>query len=252
MCGARTQTKCSVGNKRIMPIGELQHNVLGRVMVNVRQNSRHVSARWKGGLVSLNVPQGIRVMDISRILDDLTPRLMEARPAVTYYDGEEMQFPYVDFVIRRQNFAPDKILGTPSVPVCSIEVGSNHDFDSEATSRAISDMLCKLARHVAPKALLPRARELSERIGRRPVGWTISSGHRTLGRCTATGIISLSYVLVFLPAHLCDYVICHELAHLSEMNHSPRFHALLDSYLDGQEARLVKELQAYRWPVFRR
>ncbi|MDE6629320.1 MAG: M48 family metallopeptidase [Muribaculaceae bacterium] len=235
-----------------MPIGELQHNVLGRVTVNVRQNSRHVSARWKGGLVSLNVPQGIRVMDINRILDDLAPRLLEARPALTYHDGQELRFPYVDFVIRRQNFAPTKVLGTPSVPVSSVEVGSRFDFDSEATSRAISDMLCKLARHVAPRALLPRARELADRIGRRPVGWTISSGHRTLGRCTATGIISLSYVLVFLPSRLCDYVIYHELAHLSEMNHSPQFHALLDTYLDGKEALLVKELQSYRWPVFRR
>ena len=182
----------------------------------------------------------------------MTPRLLEARPAVTYHDGMELEFPFVDFVIRRQRFAPGKVLGTASVPVCSVEVGSDFDFESEATSRAISDMLCKLARHVAPQVLIPRARALAEKVGRRPVGWTISSGHRTLGRCTATGIISLSYVLVFLPEHLCDYVICHELAHLSEMNHSPRFHALLDSYLDGREAALVKELHHYRWPVFRR
>lgn len=235
-----------------MPAGELQHNVLGRVMVNVRQNSRHVSARWKGGLVSLNVPQGIRVMDIGRILDDLTPRLLEMRPEVSYYDGQELCFPFVDFVIRSQRFAPSKVLGTPSVPVCSVEVGIERDFDSPATSRAISDMLCKLARHVAPQVLIPRARAVAARIGRRPTGWTISSGHRILGRCTASGIISLSYVLVFLPERLCDYVICHELAHLSEMNHSSRFHELLDTYLDGQEALLVKELHTYRWPVFRR
>lgn len=59
-------------------------------------------------------------------------------------------------------------------------------------------------------------------------------------------------MLVFLPQELRDYIICHELAHLSEMNHSPRFHALLDSYLDGREAMLAARLRAYSWPVLRK
>ena len=232
--------------------GELQHKELGRVMVNIRQNSRHVSARWKKGLVSLNVPNGVCLPELNRILDDLTPRLLATRPEVSYFPGQELCFPYVDFVIRSQSFAPSKILATASVPVSSVEVGSDWNFDLDTTSRAISDMLCKTARKVAHKVLVPRARELAERIGRYPVGWTISGGHRTLGQCTATGVISLSYILVFLPVDLCDYVIYHELAHLSEMNHSPRFHQLLDSYLDGREASLVRRLQSYTWPVLRK
>lgn len=235
-----------------MAIGELQHKVLGTVLVTVRQNSRHVSARWKSGQVSVNVPQGIRIPELHRILDDLTPRLIATRPAVTYHDGQELLFPYVDFVIRRQNFAPAKILGTASVPVSSVEVGSDWDFGQENTSRAISDMLCKIARKIAPEVLIPRAKELADRIGRHPVGWTISSGHRTLGQCSGKGIISLSYVLLFLPADLCDYVIYHELTHLSEMNHSDAFHTLLNDYLDGRETSLRRKLQAYMWPVLRK
>ena len=100
-----------------MAIGELQHETLGSVRVTVRQNSRHVSARWKGGLVSLNVPQGIRIPDLHRILDDLTPRLLANRPEINYFDGQELQFPDVDFVIRQQSFAPSRILATAWVPV---------------------------------------------------------------------------------------------------------------------------------------
>ena len=158
----------------------------------------------------------------------------------------------VDFVIRTQNFAPSRIIGTPSLPVAAVEVGTQRSMELDSTMHDISEMLCKLARHLSPQLLVPRARELAARIGRQPVGWTISSGHRTLGRCTAHGIISLSYVLLFLPQHLCDYVIYHELAHLTEMNHSPRFHQLLDSYLDGRETALVRELHSYAWPVLRR
>lgn len=59
-------------------------------------------------------------------------------------------------------------------------------------------------------------------------------------------------MLVFLPLELSDYVIYHELAHLTEMNHSPRFHALLDSYLGGREAELVRKLKGFVWPVLRK
>lgn len=235
-----------------MPTARLQHPALGCVNVTVRTNSRHVSARWKNGLVSLNVPQGVRLPDLHRILDDLTPRLLASRPQVSYTDGQTLPFPLIDFVIRRQHFAPSKILGTASVPVSSVEVGSDYDFNLESTTLAISDMLCKIARKAAPRVLVPHARGIAARIGKTPTGWTISSGHRILGQCSAHGIISLSYVLVFLPAQLCEYVICHELAHLSEMNHSEKFHRLLDSYLDGREEILVKELHRYQWPVFRK
>ena len=58
-------------------------------------------------------------------------------------------------------------------------------------------------------------------------------------------------MLVFLPTHLRDYIIYHELAHLSEMNHSPRFHALCDAYCRGNESRYIRELNSFRWPVLR-
>lgn len=235
-----------------MATAELQHNMLGRVKVNIRQNSRHISARWKSGLVSLNVPQGIGLPDLHRILDDLTPRLLATRPNVRYYDGKHMHFPMVDFVIRTQRFAPTKILGTAALPLSAVEVGCEWDLHLDTTSAAISDMLCKVARKVAPQVLVPRAKTLAQKVGRHPTAWTISTGHRTLGQCSAQGIISLSYILVFMPMHLCDYVIFHELAHLTEMNHSERFHTLLNQYLGGREAELVRELHGYSWPVLRK
>ena len=48
------------------------------------------------------------------------------------------------------------------------------------------------------------------------------------------------------PDDLRDYVICHEIAHLSEMNHGEKFHKLLDSYLDGREAELVRKLHSHK------
>jgi predicted metal-dependent hydrolase len=49
------------------------------------------------------------------------------------------------------------------------------------------------------------------------------------GSCSAQGGISLNQKLLFLPPELVRYVIVHELGHLEELNHSPRFWAVVRS-----------------------
>ncbi len=62
------------------------------------------------------------------------------------------------------------------------------------------------------------------------------------GSCSSKGKITLNLHLVQLPVPLIDYVILHELCHLIQMNHSPRFWALMDSVLPDWKARR-KELK---------
>src|SRR5262245_47597883 len=43
------------------------------------------------------------------------------------------------------------------------------------------------------------------------------------GSCSANGVLSFSWRLIFAPPYVLDYVAAHEVAHLIEMNHGARF-----------------------------
>ncbi|MDE5555389.1 MAG: M48 family metallopeptidase, partial [Muribaculaceae bacterium] len=123
------------------------------------------------------------------------------------------------------------------------------DLQAPEVIDGIARMMKSIARYLAPAVLLPRAADLADSVGVRPAEWRLTSGRKTLGRCDSRRVISLSVVLVFMPQELRDYVVYHELAHLTEMNHSPKFHALCDRYCNGREAELERRLKQFRFPL---
>jgi predicted metal-dependent hydrolase len=75
-----------------------------------------------------------------------------------------------------------------------------------------------------------------ERLGRAPTRWSLSSARTRWGSCAPDGSIRLNWRLVHFPIDIVDYVIAHELAHLEEMNHGPRFWAAVRALLPEFEA----------------
>lgn len=53
------------------------------------------------------------------------------------------------------------------------------------------------------------------------------------GSCSTTGVLSFSWRLIMAPPEILDYVAAHEVAHLREMNHGPRFWALVRETMPG-------------------
>lgn len=63
----------------------------------------------------------------------------------------------------------------------------------------------------------------AERFGVALPPLRLSSARTRWGSCNHRGGIALNWRLLLLPLPVIDYVVAHELAHLKEMNHSPRF-----------------------------
>jgi len=78
----------------------------------------------------------------------------------------------------------------------------------------------------------------------------LSSAHTRWGSCSRQGGIRVNWRLIHLPAHLGDYVVAHEVAHLLEMNHSRRFWDVVGSvYPDWKAARAELKQRATSLPI---
>jgi predicted metal-dependent hydrolase len=85
--------------------------------------------------------------------------------------------------------------------------------------RRNTDHLKALAR----REFATRARVLAARLGKSVTRVGVRDPKSRWGSCSSTGALSFSWRLVFAPEAVVDYVVAHEVAHLVEMNHSPRF-----------------------------
>jgi hypothetical protein len=81
----------------------------------------------------------------------------------------------------------------------------------------------KHLRAVAVRELPPRVIALAARHALAVQRITIRNQRSRWGSCSRRGSISLNWRLVQMPPAVADYIILHELAHLRQMNHSPRF-----------------------------
>ena len=68
-----------------------------------------------------------------------------------------------------------------------------------------------------------RLAETARAFGVTPPPLALTSARTRWGSCSRLSGIRLNWRLIHFPPHIVDYVIAHELAHLKEMNHSPRF-----------------------------
>ncbi len=94
----------------------------------------------------------------------------------------------------------------------------------EFTDRRVLDFLKREARKELHKASFAYAEMLNVRVRR----VSIRDQSSRWGSCTSAGSLSYSWRLILAPPFVLDYLAAHEVAHLVEMNHSPRFWRTVD------------------------
>ena len=88
------------------------------------------------------------------------------------------------------------------------------------------------------RAILPeKVAYWSAKMGLRPTGLKITTARKRYGSCSGKNSLCFSCFLMDCPEEAIDLVVVHELCHIKEKNHGPRFYALLEQYLPDYQVR---------------
>lgn len=92
--------------------------------------------------------------------------------------------------------------------------------------KSIRTLLSRLISNDFKPAITRRVLELNKLYFKKEIySVKLKYNQTNWGSCSSKGNLNFSSRLLFAPPDVIDYVIIHELAHLLEMNHSPRFWA---------------------------
>ena len=234
--------------------GYIEDKEFGKIYVELRRGMTSVRFTYHtDGLLLMRAPLGVSVADLQRMVNMNREQLRTfPRPdSVAFHLGQVIECYKCRVIIESQSRMPGYILNHWDGDTLHLQVHETANLDDDNVKRTLSSVIGRAMDVQAHAVLLPFAQRVADELGLKPAGFEVGRGMRKLGHCTAKKVIQLSRNLMFLPEHLIRYIICHELAHLTHMNHSPEFHALCNQYCDGQEKQLEQQLRQFRFPILK-
>ncbi|WP_417612383.1 M48 family metallopeptidase [Parasphingorhabdus sp.] len=184
-----------------------------------------VSADTVKGVVRLTLPTYASEQQALRFAqskaDWLNARFAEAVPPIPVRDGGEIAYLGEPYVIR---WSPE-FARTPMVVDEEIRLGG-----------PVEHVEARMLRWLRSQARTIFAEDLEyycARAGTDLPRLAVGDARRRWGSCSGRRSIRLSWRLVMAPPHVRRSVVAHEVAHLTHMDHSPRFYALLDDIFES-------------------
>jgi predicted metal-dependent hydrolase len=195
-----------------------------RVSIRVSPRARRIALRIDAAerKVELVLPPGVPQSHGLRFLATkrawIAARLAALPQPVRFAEGVIVPVLGIPHRIRRED--------DPAAPPVAIRDGEIRvRGDPAHLERRVRDHLVAMAR----AEFADRARRLAARIGRKLARVGVRDTKSRWGSCSGRGNLSFSWRLIFAPEPVIDYVVAHEVAHLAEMNHGPRFWRLVES-----------------------
>lgn len=197
-----------------------------RLPLTIRENERATRLTLRiepgGRALRMSVPVGIPDHEIDRFLHRhhswLKSRLDKMPKASGVEEGGSIPIRGVAHRIARTG----KLRGVTEIGEADGEPVLKVGGAPEHLGRRIVDFLKKQARADLEEAANRHATTLGKSIA----GIRLKDTKSRWGSCSSRGNLAFSWRIVMAPDYVIDYLAAHEVAHLEEMNHGPRFWAL--------------------------
>ena len=117
----------------------------------------------------------------------------------------------------------------------------------------IKAVCIKIYRLLAKRDLINKTLDYAKQMSVMPSNVKINRAKTRWGSCSAKKSINYSWRLIMADDDVIEYVVVHELAHLTEMNHSKKFWRIVEGILPDYRTRqkrlkdLQKKLSAENW-----
>lgn len=188
------------------------------------------------GTVTVNAPWGLPKAELMAFVrkhaDWLLARLAAAHPGLEWAPG--MTLPYLGGVLRL-DWRPEQ--------------GGSCRLEGDALClggpwERVPARVLLWYRARAREVLAPCLARHAGRLGVATPPLRLSDARTRWGSLSPKGVVSLNWRLVKAEPALIDYVVCHELAHLRQRNHSPAFWREVEALLPGHALlrRRLREL----------
>lgn len=197
------------------------------ITVRRRRSAKRVtlSVSRATGAIGLTLPSRFRLDDAVRFAEAnrewLEARIEAAPQAIPYEFG--MMLPYKGRYHRVYPGKRRKVHVEPGV----IRVGCDPE--------QLPGMLDRWLKREARAALIERSEAHAATLGTSFKRISIRDTKSRWGSCSSNGTLSYSWRVILAPEGALNYLAAHETAHLRQMNHSPKFWALVE--------RLVPEFE---------
>jgi len=178
------------------------------------------------------------------VLDRLDRARARARPKLQGVDGEIIGWLGAELRLTVTTHARARTLVErgPS----RLEVRVDEGLDPAMTAAAVRRALQRWRKAEAMALMAPKLAFYAERIGAKRPRVFVREQAARWGSCSEDGSIRMNARLIHFPEPLIDYVCAHEACHLKVMDHSARFHALMEQVMPdcAQRRRALKEALA--------
>ncbi|WP_235935110.1 M48 family metallopeptidase [Undibacterium crateris] len=207
----------------------------------LRSKRRSIGFLIHDGGLRVTAPRWVTISDIEHAISEkqgwIQRKLSERRervarrlePAMQWQDGA--QFPFLGQTLTLR-ISPGSLSGTfldQAAAQLHIHVPAN------AAEQQIRDRVQGWLQQEAKRLFQERLPVFADKLGVQYRSMSLSAAQTRWGSCTSDGKIRLNWRLIHFSPMIIDYVIAHELAHLREMNHSPRFWATVQSVFPEME-----------------
>ncbi len=196
--------------------------------LKVSANRRTIGLRVDASGLTVHIPQRIPQHTVESLLQDksdwITRKLAEwqDRPQVfEWRDGATLQHLGQDILLSLRQDAKSRAVEFDGT---RLYVALPRPDDTATVQRKVAQWYIKQARADFTR----RIELLAAKLGVPTPPVYLSSARTRWGSCNSKGEIRLHWRLIQAPPHIIHYVVAHELAHLKEMNHSPKFWAWVE------------------------